>query len=351
MNAALANTGRYICSVQLQSGALPWFADGITDPWDHVEAIMGLAIAGYHQEARNGFEWLASTQREDGGWYAAYHDTTVADSERTETNFVAYVATGLWHYYLATGDRKTVEHYWPMVKSALDLVTRLQSDEGEVYWALDAQKAVSHDALTTGCSSIYKSLLCGAELANLVSADPSAWLSARERLGDAIRDKPHRFDRTWPSKARYSMDWFYPVLTGVYQGDAAINRIEGRWAEFVVPGLGCRCVADEPWVTVAETCELIMACLNVGYGNRARQLMADLQRFQVEDGSWWTGYAFKEAIHWPEERPTWTAAAILLAADAFYGLTPAHHLFTQHQFSQAPQHGQSLGHGQHLEQP
>ena len=327
---SLASTARYIAQLQLPSGALPWFTGGIVDPWDHVEAIMGLSIGGYHAEARRGFDWLATTQREDGAWYAAYTDTEPADATRAETNFVAYPATGLWHYYLITGDVDTVLRHWPMVERALDFVTNLRTEEGEVYWALDTDKGISRDALVTGCSSIYKSLLCGAELAHLAGADTVAWHRARTRLGDAIRTKPHLFDRTWPSKDRYSMDWFYPVLTGVYTGQQAIERIDRRWEEFVETDLGCRCVVEEPWVTMAETCELILACLNIGHVERARQLFSNLQRFQVEDGSWWTGYVFKDDVHWPDERPTWTSAAILLAADALFRLTPAHHLFTRH---------------------
>ncbi len=333
---SLDNTARFIATLQQPSGALPWFAGGIVDPWDHVEAIMGLSIGGHHAEARRGFEWLESTQRDDGAWFAAYEDTEVADATRAETNFVAYAATGLWHYYLSTSDAATAIRFWPMVERALEFVTELQTEEGEIYWALDSRKGISRDALVTGCSSIYKSLLCGAELARLAGSDPQRWLTARARLGQAIREKPQLFDRTWPSKARFSMDWFYPVLTGVYEGKPAADRIEQRWAEFVETGLGCRCVVEEPWVTVAETCELILACLNLGQGDRARRLFEDLQRFQVEDGSWWTGYVFKDDLHWPDERPTWTAAAILLAADALFGLTPAHHLFTCHRLLEAP---------------
>ena len=126
------------------------------------------------------------------------------------------------------------------------------------------------------------------------------------------------------------MDWFYPVLTGVVRGEAAAARLNARWHEFVESDLGCRCVADEPWVTVAETCELIMACTGIGHKTPAMDLFTKLQRFQVEDGSWWTGYAFKDDVHWPDERPTWTAAAVLLAADALFELTPAHELFKHH---------------------
>ncbi|HBK17165.1 MAG TPA: prenyltransferase, partial [Gammaproteobacteria bacterium] len=33
-------------------------------------------------------------------------------------------------------------------------------------------------------------------------------------------------------------------------------------------------------------------------------------------------------LYWPDEHPSWTAAAVLLAADTLYQITPAHALFT-----------------------
>ena len=41
---------------------------------------------------------------------------------------------------------------------------------------------------------------------------------------------------------------------------------------------------------------------------------------------------FNENIYWPEETPSWTSAACILAADANNRLTKAHHLFTKKQF-------------------
>ena len=58
-----------------------------------------------------------------------------------------------------------------------------------------------------------------------------------------------------------------------------------------------------------------------------RQRLSDaIAHMRTEDGSWWTGYVFTDAVYWPDERPTWTAGAILLAADAMQQLTPACHL-------------------------
>jgi hypothetical protein len=117
-------------------------------------------------------------------------------------------------------------------------------------------------------------------------------------------------------------------MTGVVTGLDARARLDARWHSFVEPGLGCRCVADQPWVTIAETCELTMACVAAGCRQRARALFQDIRRYQAEDGSWWTGYAFADDVMWPDERPTWTAGSVLLAADALGHLTPASRLFT-----------------------
>lgn len=323
----LRATAAYIADLQQPSGALPWFRGGITDPWDHVEAIMGLTVAGKYRNAAAGFNWLQKIQRADGSWFAAYQGEAVADDSRAETNFVAYVATGLWHYYLATQDRDTLYRFWPMVEPAISFVLDQQAPSGEIYWAVDTKTGPSKDALVTGCSAIYKSLACACHIAETLGYDSRSWQKARSRLGTALRHKPERFDRTWESKARYSMDWFYPVLTGVVSGTDAEKRLAEKWDVFVETDLGCRCVADQPWVTVAETCELIMACMVAGKEQQALTLYQNIQRFQLEDGSWWTGYVFPDDVYWPDEKPTWTAGAVLLAADALFDLTPASTLF------------------------
>ena len=322
-------TARYIRRVQRPSGAIPWFPGGILDPWDHVEAAMGLSVAGLVEEAEAAYRWLQRRQRGDGSWLAAYRDDAVVDGTRAESNFVAYAATGVWHHYLITKDRGFLTDMWPMVSAAMDFVVSLQAPTGEIYWALDTRTGINRDALVTGCSSIHKSLECAALTALALGENPERLLNARARLGECLRSRTDRFDRTWDSKARYSMDWFYPVLCGVLEGDAARHRLEGRWRTFVEPGIGCRCVSDQPWVTIAETCELAMACVAAGRRQRARELFDDIRRHQTEDGSWWTGYAFADDALWPDERPTWTAGAVLLAADALARLTPAARLFTQ----------------------
>lgn len=325
----LRPTVEFILDTQENSGEIPWFPGGHSDPWDHVEAAMGLSIGGEYAAAVGAYRWLAATQLSDGSWWAGYRGIEIDNGERRESNFVAYVATGVWHHFLITRDRDFLEEMWPVVNKAIGFVLSLQTEHGDIHWAVSADGEAREDALLTGCSSIYKSLECAHNIAVTLGHDHRRWLRARQRLGEAIRHKPERFDRTWESKARYSMDWFYPVLSGALSPRESRARLAARWPEFVEEGLGCRCVADEPWVTVAESCELVMALLAAGDHARAVQLYSWLHQWRLDDGSYWTGYQFAMDIMWPDEKPTWTAGAILLAADALTDYTPACKLFRE----------------------
>jgi len=324
----LRPTVRFILDCQRDSGEIPWFDGGYADPWDHVESAMGLSVAGEAAAARRAYEWLAELQLDDGSWWASYRGEEVDNGQRRETNFVAYIATGVWHHYLIGEDLEFLRAMWPTVDAAIGFVLALQSPHGEIDWAVDSRGRPKGDALVTGCSSIFKSLECAHNIAVTLGEDRAEWLVARKRLGAALRGKPQRFDRTWESKSRYSMDWFYPVLSGVYTGAEARARLAARWNEFVEKGLGCRCVSDEPWVTVAESCELVMALLAAGDHARAVEVYSWLQQWRASDGAYWTGYQMVEDLLWPDEKPTWTAGAVLLAADALTEHTPAARLFT-----------------------
>lgn len=345
----LQSSAAYILSQQLDDGAIPWFSGHYADPWDHVEAAMGLSIAGEFAAAEKAYDWLAQNQLPDGSWWAAYRNGEIDNRERRESNFVAYVATGVWHHYLISKNRAFLVRMWPVVEQALDFVLSLQSEHGEVQWAVDAKGQLLDDALITGCSSIYKSLECGINIAHTLGIECPLWQQGRRSLGVALREKPERFDRTWESKDRFSMDWFYPVLTGVFSGNAARSRLQKKWDEFVVAGLGCRCVNDEPWVTVAESCELTMALLAAGEGGKALKIYRALHRWQDSDGGYWTGYVYRDSAVWPEEKTTWTVGAMMLAADALAGITPASRLFTSVELLDAPQDAERLHHLDQLE--
>lgn len=322
-------TIEYIKATQLDSGSIPWFDRGHADPWDHVEAAMALSIAGEYEAAEKAYLWLKEKQLDDGSWWAAYKGEEIDNKERRETNFVAYVATGIWHHYLISKNIEFSRSMWSVVQKAMGFVLGLQTEYGEVHWAVDGDGKPKEDALITGCSSIYKSLECAYNLSVVLGETKPEWLEARSKLGNTLHFRPERFDRTWESKARYSMDWFYPVLTGALPKIEARERLKARWDEFVIDGMGCRCVSDEPWVTIAESCELVMALLAAGEVEKAHEVYGWLHQWKIADGSYWTGYQFEERLLWPDERPTWTAGAIILAADALTHYSDASRLFNE----------------------
>ena len=242
-----------ILDTQLANGEIPWHEGGKTDPWDHVEAAMGLTIAGYRENALQAYAWMKNMQLPDGSWYAAYQAGRPTDKTR-DTNMSAYIAVGVLHYYLITGDRAFLADMWTPVQGAIDFCLRLQAPGGEIHWAKSPDGVVDPMALLTGSSSIYMSIKCALAIAEALGRPRPAWKKALTRLEDALKHKPHLFNMT---KSRYSMDWFYPILCGAVSGRDAQVRIDRFWKKFVVEGQGIRCVSDEPWVTVAETSEFI----------------------------------------------------------------------------------------------
>ncbi|MFB6172510.1 MAG: prenyltransferase [Haloarculaceae archaeon] len=325
----LAGAVAYIERVQRESGLIPWEVDGPADPWDHVESAMALSAAGRREAAEAAYRWLADAQLDDGSWWAMYDATGAVSESQKETHRAAYAAVGVDHHYRVTGDESFVRDLWPTVEAAVEFALSHQAPTGEVYWAAHPDGSPHRDALVSSCSSIYKSLAAAVRLARVLDLDRERWLDARARVGEAVRSRPGRFDRTWEDKSRYSMHWFYPVLCGVVRGRTARDRLNARSDQFLVDGLGCRCVADEPWVTVAETAELVLALAAVGRRERAAEIFAWLDRWVDEDtGTYWTGYQFEDGEIWPEQRPTWTAGAAVLAADALGRLSPAHDYFT-----------------------
>ena len=311
--AELARTVDTIAAVQGPAGDLPW-PDGHTDPWDHVECAMALVLGGHLEQARAAYGWLARTQHADGSWATSWRGTEVLDAD-VDTNQVAYVAVGVWQWHVVTGDRALLDAMWPVVHRALDLVVALQQPGGQMAWCRRADGTVDPDALVTGSSSTYQALRCGIALAELVGEPQPSWEVAAGLLQHAIAAHPEAF----LDKRRFSMDWYYPVLAGALRGPAARARLERDREAFHVPGVGLRCVSDRPWVTGAETAELALTLAAVGERDLGVALLAEVQHLREADGSYWTGLVFDEGVRWPVERSSWTAAAVVLAADALAG--------------------------------
>jgi hypothetical protein len=306
-------TGNSIAAVQQADGAIGW-PDGHVDAWNHVECAMALSVCGLRAAARRGYEWLKATQRPDGSWPKLSADGSVLE-KAMESNHAAYPAVGVWHELQVTRDDAFAERMWPVVRGGIEFVLGLQQPRGEIIWQRLPDGAPARYALLTGSSSMHHALRCAIALAEYVGQPQPDWELAAGQLGHAVACHPEAFaDKSW-----FSMDWYYPVLGGPLRGQAAAGRLEAGWETFVVPGLGVRCVSDQPWVTGAETCELALALDAIGDHSRALELLEQMQHLRAADGSYWTGWQYVNREHFPDERSSWTAAAVVLAADALSG--------------------------------
>lgn len=308
--ADIRATAASIVAMQEPSGAIPWTPGDKVDIWNHVEAAMALLVGGEVEAAEKALNWVPTVQQPDGSWPMKIIGGVVED-DRGEVNMSAYFAVGLWHHWLIRRDRDFVERHWDSVRRGLDWVVSLQTEWGGIQWT-----PVDEFCLLAGCSSIYQSLRAGIALAELLAEPQPEWELACGRLGHAIRHHRDRFE----DKSTFSMDWYYPVLGGAVRGTDGRALLAPRWAEFVVPGYGVRCVDTNPWATGAESCELVMALDALGDTERALAVFADMQRTRHESGAYWTGVVYddpvKGDVFWPGEQTTYTAAAVILAADA-----------------------------------
>ncbi|WOC11628.1 prenyltransferase [Gordonia sp. MP11Mi] len=324
--AQVRATGHSIATMQEPDGALPWFPGGKTDPWDHVESAMALSASGFRREAEAAYEWSRRAQRLDGSWPMELREGRVVDTG-VDSNFCAYIAVGVWHHFLVYDDAAFLRRMWPTVRAAIERTVTFARADGAMRWAADhVSGEMFPNVLITGNASIYSALDCAVRIAEILDEPTQIWEAARHRLGDV-------FDRWVGDRSvldpasNHSMDWYYPVLGGAVRGDVGRELIDGRWNDFVVGGLGARCVDDHPWVTGAETCELAMAVDSLGDVDRAVALVQSIQHLREDDGSYWTGLVFSDGKRWPVELSCWTAAAVVLAADAVSRATPGSGVF------------------------
>ncbi|MEZ5138549.1 MAG: hypothetical protein R2711_07200 [Acidimicrobiales bacterium] len=315
-----------IAEWQLADGMIPWFPGGHADPWNHVEAAMALALGGRVAEAERAYDWLVGLQRPDGAWHQYYVEGGVED-DKFDLNVVAYVAAGVA----------------PLPAHARPRLRRGDVARGREGHRLRARAPAAPRRDPLGPPR-RRHAVALRPAHRLVEHLPLAALRHRPRrgarpraprlgaeLGAARRRHRQPRGRRLRPKHRWAMDWYYPVLGGAVVGEAGRARLAERYETFVDDERGVRCVKDRPWITVAETCECVMAHLAVGEREIGERLFGWIQQYRVESGRYWTGTVYPDLTHFPaDEQSTYTAAAVVLAADALWGEGPTSALFADH---------------------
>ncbi len=322
----LYSLGSFIADLQTKTGEIPWHENGKTDPWDLVESAMGLSISGHFDKAILAFEWMKNNQNPDGSWYSSYMKGEPLDKTR-ESNMSSYIATGLFHFWLITKNTDFLTTMWQAIQNGINFALSLQTERGEIYWAKSPKGKIDPMALLTGSSSILMSFKCAISIGLIIGKNKEVeqWKIAFKKLKNSIQNQTHVYNI---SKSRYSMYWFYPVLSGAITGPDAEKRINKHWEKYVVEGMGVKCVSDHPWVTIAETAELILSLEAAGKIDTAKKVFSWIKDCRYDDGTFWCGYTYPDNTIWPEDKISWTNAVVMMAADALYSITPASNLFS-----------------------
>ena len=325
--------GAYIKSIQYKSGAIPSNEDGTHDPWDHIESIMGLNIYKDIEASKSAFNWLTHHQNSDGSWYAKYYKTDAIEKNKP-THFSPYIAVAALHFFRIFKDINFLQSIWSSIELAVNFSVELQQDNGTIPWSINNNSQIENDYLLTGCSSILKSIECSIALSKILNKTENIekWKKAHLLLSNAIQDPDGKFDLIKDRK-RFSMDWYYPILSGCLKQDEKSYYINKIFKDFYLDGIGIKCVIEEPWVTVAETSEFILALMCAGYDDEAKRLLFDVINISDEEGIPFMGWQYEENIFWPEEKPSWTAAALMLSADCVFDYSDASDLFKSDQRS------------------
>ena len=323
-------TAASIAAMQEADGAIPWTPGEHTDVWNHVESAMALLVGGQLDgRGRGPSPWCLDTQREDGSWPMKIVAGEVEDASG-ETNMSAYLAVGVWHHWLVRRDfgvrRTALARGAPRAGLGRRRCSCPSAASPGRRSGHDGRPAkVNDEALLAGSSSIYH-VAARRGRARRAGRGAAARVGAR---GRPPRPRAARAPRPVPGQVDL-LDGL--VLPGPRRRGPRRGRrtrcSPTRWDDFVEPGLGIRCVDHQP---VGDRRGDLRAGAGPRRARRPRAGAAAVRRHAAparhDEGRYWTGYVFPDEVNWPVEHTTYTAAAVILAADALAHATPGvgHH--------------------------
>lgn len=215
---------------------------------------MALSVTGFLAEAEAAYDWSRRHQRPDGSWPIRTVRGTVTD-HGIDSNFCAYIAVGVWHHYMITGDTAFLDRMWPTVWSAIDLVCRFQRPDGAFRWGGDHRTHAMFDEASspaTRASTTPSTARSGSPRRSTSPTTSGCVRSRRSGRHSASGSRSSRtvgaFDGLVLPGARWCAAWTSRPRTH----RSAVGRVRGARQ-------GCALRRPRPWVTGAETSELALA--------------------------------------------------------------------------------------------
>lgn len=301
----------WIIENQSSDGSIYWDKKGRCDAWDHCECLIALAIFEEWEAFDKGIEWIMKNINDEGLIFAEFNFGKPT-KKFFEAHHAAYVFLPLLQKYLIDGEKEYLKKLSKKLKQIYKGTSLFKDDDGYFYWAKNSNGYLDNSLITASCS-IELSRRAYERIFRVIE---DGFYESNEFLSDEMLNSS-KFNRDGIDRSRFSMDSYYPFMCG-YVNDKKINKFLDQ---FYVDGLGIKCVIEEPWVTLAESSEAVIALLKSGKRDLAQKIFIDLIQFKNKKGVFPTGYQYKLDLFWPEEQSTWTNAAVIMAADCLFDLT------------------------------
>ena len=290
----------WIIKNQSDDGSICWDEKGKCDPWDHCECLIALAIYEEWDAWHKGVNWFLENINQHGLIFPEFQNQR-ATQMHFESHHAPYISLALMQASLI--DKKQIDYLSKKsnFKEKIDLIfnelNNFRDEDGYYFWAKD-KKGYSDNSLITATMSILLSIKAN-DISKDINFDTLKWSK--------------KFNRDGQDRSRFSMDFYYPFLAGIKKDKSEFKKV---LKSFYVEGLGVKCVKEEPWVTFAESSECVLAALVNGNENLAEEIFKNLLQFQNSEGIFPTGYQYDLKIFWPDEKSTWTNAAVIIAGHA-----------------------------------
>ena len=306
----------WIIKNQSPDGSIAWDLNDKCDPWDHLECLIALAIFEKDENFKRGIDWFLGNLDAN---FLIKSEFIEGQSSREyyEHHHAIYSAVTFYQHLLMGNNDSYVKNYLKTLSNIVEAVLAARDDQGCFFWAQD-KKGMCDNTLVTATASIYLSLKCSINIFDYFGLETNALKKELEATKESFNKQNHRFNRDGIDRSRFSMDSYYPFLAGLNENYQHLTKDIGK---FYVEGLGVKCVIEEPWVTFAESSELIVALCRANNFKMAEQIFNDITKFKDNEGILPTGYQYAEKIFWPEERSSWTNAAYIIAADCLFDIT------------------------------
>ena len=309
----IRSTAKFIKASQLSNGLIPWFEGGQIDPWNHLEAAIGLAVGSEPDAAIGALLALIKIQNRDGSFCHFYLAQGVKEPNR-DTNVSSYIAMGLLGV-MAYVEGYESEEVFASVSAALDYLVNLQRPDGGFPMLERPDGSLYLGSLLAGSCSILNAFEAGCVLAGYYEVERPTWKIAIQGLIEYLLGSRSLI----LDKSSWAMDWYYPALCGLgrYVDDDVSNEPLGvRSNGFFQPGLGVRCLKEKHWFTAAETAEAAMAHVLAGDRAMGAEMLGCVARFRRPDGGYYTGLVYPTDTSYPgDEASTYSAGAVLIAND------------------------------------